>query len=508
MEAWAVQIIAENATIKAMQKKSLQKQDSINYIANNDKPQMNVDQITQTHTQKIKHSRYEENVPTTAPIQTPKPSFNNLQQQFEQSSKSYAYYNSEADEKVSIKVGKLLEGVFQKSAQDFDPLGFKLDPLDKNALFDKIKLKKVEKHWKLPDVKESAKGEKSVQFYRAVESSAAVQEGLYKSIRHIASGNTGNLFGELQDIFEASAVATGNAQSVREGQLDGIQQQTSQEKILSETSKKRFANINKVQKEVFQGLRSRNRNFGLGRGKQSRRKQFSNNKWNSKPSKYPNLRNQEYDYQKGRNTIKYKHHLEQDCQNSQKNGIKLAVETLLELDVKLIGAFQVVYNTWKVISSFPNRDAHGSKNKPCRTQQKRHFEKKSQKKSTRVIQAGSTQYSANIEKKEEMEENNRQLNFELMPLQRSLSNGKCIRTARNDQARRLDNQNRFRERVPSRVGQRKPKIFPRVHFPRLILPIQSHVLWHSSCASNLLQNSKTYNAANKRQSSNQKRRLL
>ncbi|KAA6383620.1 MAG: hypothetical protein EZS28_020850 [Streblomastix strix] len=304
MEAWAAQIIAEIATIKAMQQKTLQKQESILSTANNNKPQTNVDQITQAYTQKIKHSRDEENAPTITPVQTPEPSFTNLQQQFEQSSKRYAYYDSDADEKVSIKVGKLLEGVFQKSAQDFDPLGFKLDPLDRNALFDKVKLKKVEKHWKLPDVKESAKGEKSVQFHRAVESSAAVQEGLYKSIRHIASGNTGNLFGELLEIFQASAVATGDAQSVREGQLDGIQQRTSQEEILSETSKKRFANINKVQKEVFQGPRSRNRNFGLGRGKWSRRGRFSNNKWNSKPSKYPNLRNQEYDYQEGRNASK------------------------------------------------------------------------------------------------------------------------------------------------------------------------------------------------------------
>ncbi|KAA6375158.1 MAG: putative reverse transcriptase, partial [Streblomastix strix] len=145
-------------------------------------------------------------------------------------SKRYAYYDSDADEKVSIKVGKLLEGVFQKSAQDFDPLGFKLDQLDRKALFEKVKLKKVEKHWKLLDVMESAKGEKSVQFHRAVESSATIQEGLYKSIRHIASVNTGNQFGELLEIFQASAVATGDAQSIREGQNDGKKKRTSQER--------------------------------------------------------------------------------------------------------------------------------------------------------------------------------------------------------------------------------------------------------------------------------------
>ncbi|KAA6360410.1 MAG: hypothetical protein EZS28_044064 [Streblomastix strix] len=107
--------------------------------------------------------------------------------QFEQSSKGYSQYNSEADEKVFINVGKLLENEFKKSAQNFYPQGFKLDSLERKAFFDKMKLKKVEKHWKLPDVKESAKREKSVQFHGAVESSAAVQEGLYKSIRHIAS---------------------------------------------------------------------------------------------------------------------------------------------------------------------------------------------------------------------------------------------------------------------------------------------------------------------------------
>ncbi|KAA6385362.1 MAG: hypothetical protein EZS28_019110 [Streblomastix strix] len=275
MEAWAAQIIAKIATIKAMH--------------------------TYSENQVFQKRR---KCATTTPVQTPEHSFNNLQLQFEQSSKRYAYDDSEADEKASFKVGKLLEDVFQKSAQDFDPLGFKLDPLASKALFDKVKLKKVEKHWKLPDVKESVKGKKSVQFLRAVESSAEDQEGLYKSIRHIAFGNTGNLFGELLDIFEASAGATGDAQSVKEGQLDGIQQRTSQEEILSETSKKRFSNINKMQKEVFQRPSSSNRNFGLGRGKWSRRGRFSNNKQNSEPSKYPNLRNQEYDFLKGRNASK------------------------------------------------------------------------------------------------------------------------------------------------------------------------------------------------------------
>ncbi|KAA6392725.1 MAG: hypothetical protein EZS28_011743 [Streblomastix strix] len=275
MEAWAAQIIAKIATIKAMH--------------------------TYSENQAFQKRR---KCATTTPVQKFEHSFNNLQLQFEQSSKKYAYYDSEADEKASIKVGKLLEGIFQKSAQDFDPLGFKLDPLVSKAPFDKVKLKNVEKHWKLPDVKVSEKGQKSVQFLRAVESSAEDQEGLYKSIRHIASGNTGNLFGVLLDIFEASAGATGDAQSVKEGQLDGIQQRTSQEEILSETSKKRFSNINKVQKEVFQGPSSSNRNFALGRGKWSRRGRFSNNKQNSEPSKYSNLLNQEYDFLKGRIAIK------------------------------------------------------------------------------------------------------------------------------------------------------------------------------------------------------------
>ncbi|KAA6368045.1 MAG: hypothetical protein EZS28_036428, partial [Streblomastix strix] len=266
-EALAAQTIAEIATIKAKWQKILQKQDALNNIANNKRPQMNVVQITYAYTQKIKLSRDEENAPTTTPVHTLEPLFINLQQQFEQSLKRYAYNDSEADEKVSFKVWNLLEGIFQKSAQDFDPLGFKLDLFDRKALFDKVKLKKVKKHWKLPDVKESAKLVKTIQFQRVVESLAAVQERLNKIIRYIDSGNTGSLFGELLESFEASAVATGDVKSVREGQLDGIQYRSSQGEILSETSKKRFANINKVQKEVFQGPRSRNRNFGLGRGK-------------------------------------------------------------------------------------------------------------------------------------------------------------------------------------------------------------------------------------------------
>ncbi|KAA6376141.1 MAG: hypothetical protein EZS28_028330, partial [Streblomastix strix] len=49
-----------------------------------------------------------------------------------------------------------------------------------------------------------------------------------------------------------------------EGKLDGVQLRISPEEIPSETSKKIFMNINKVQKEIFQGLSPRDRNFYLG----------------------------------------------------------------------------------------------------------------------------------------------------------------------------------------------------------------------------------------------------
>ncbi|KAA6357023.1 MAG: hypothetical protein EZS28_047449, partial [Streblomastix strix] len=103
-----------------------------------------------------------------------------------------------------------------------------------------------------------------------VESSAAVQSGIYKQVISIAAGKTENLFEGLLNTLEASLVATGEAQAVREGQLDGIQQRTTQEEIISDTSRKRFTERNKVSKEVFGKSRSRFQRFGLGRGNYQR----------------------------------------------------------------------------------------------------------------------------------------------------------------------------------------------------------------------------------------------
>ncbi|KAA6384621.1 MAG: hypothetical protein EZS28_019853 [Streblomastix strix] len=222
MEAQAAQIIAEISTVKVLRKKSIQKQDSMKNLADSNRTATEVNQTTIDPMQKIKCSKDDENAPTIHPIQSPELSKNCQQQEFEESLKRYALYDSKSDEKVSIKVCKLLEG---------------------KSTIAQSEIEKSKKYWQLTDVKELAKEQKSSSFQKAVECSTAVQDGLYKSIEHIASGNTGSLFEELLDIFEASAVANGDAQSIREAQLDCIQQRILQEEILLEISKKRFTSI-------------------------------------------------------------------------------------------------------------------------------------------------------------------------------------------------------------------------------------------------------------------------
>ncbi|KAA6389237.1 MAG: hypothetical protein EZS28_015237 [Streblomastix strix] len=175
-----------------------------------------------------------------------------------------------------------MEGVAQQPVKDFDQLVYRFDVLDRKAHFDKLKVKNLQDQWKLSLHKEPAKDEKSVKFFKTVESSAAVKSGIYKQVISIAATNTENIFEDLPNTLEISLVATGEAQADRESQQEGIQQRITQEEIISDISRKRLAERNKVSKEFFGKRRPRFSRFGLGRGNYQRSRGRIQSSFNSR----------------------------------------------------------------------------------------------------------------------------------------------------------------------------------------------------------------------------------
>ncbi|KAA6354208.1 MAG: hypothetical protein EZS28_050265, partial [Streblomastix strix] len=143
MDVWSANILAEIAWIKAQKAQQLK---IITPKANNHEIKdkiMGKEIDVLVPMEKVKRTRAQSEAPIETPNVNPEQPelMNELQKQFEISTKKYAFYDSETDEKVAIRVGKLMEGVVQQSVKDFDPLAYRVDTLDKKALFDKLKVK-------------------------------------------------------------------------------------------------------------------------------------------------------------------------------------------------------------------------------------------------------------------------------------------------------------------------------------------------------------------------------
>ncbi|KAA6357732.1 MAG: hypothetical protein EZS28_046741, partial [Streblomastix strix] len=96
--------------------------------------------------------------------------------------------------------------------------------------------------------------EKAGYARRALESSAAVVQGIAGLIYKVAQGDNDNLVGKMFKVFEASVVSVSDAQVERESRLEGVYHGPQRDDVLSQKTKERFKR--KSAKQVIDGRRA------------------------------------------------------------------------------------------------------------------------------------------------------------------------------------------------------------------------------------------------------------
>ncbi|KAA6369594.1 MAG: putative reverse transcriptase [Streblomastix strix] len=106
----------------------------------------------------------------------------------------------------------------------------------------------------MPEVGPLLPEEKAGYSSKALESSAAIVQGMAGLIHKVAQGETDNLVGKMFKIFEAAVVSVSDAQVERESRLEGVFQGPQTEDVLSQKTKERFKR--KSAKQVIDGRRA------------------------------------------------------------------------------------------------------------------------------------------------------------------------------------------------------------------------------------------------------------
>ncbi|KAA6397240.1 MAG: hypothetical protein EZS28_007238 [Streblomastix strix] len=158
----------------------------------------------------------------------------------DRSMQQYSKFNSLQDQKVAHDLVSSFKGVLKKDASKVDMLHYTLEPFAREKLFDEISWEGVNVIFPMPEVGPLLPEEKAGYARRALESSAAVVQGMAGLIHKVAQGDTENQVGKMFKIFEASVLYVSDAQVERELRLEGVYQGPQTEDVLSQKTKERF----------------------------------------------------------------------------------------------------------------------------------------------------------------------------------------------------------------------------------------------------------------------------
>ncbi|KAA6382964.1 MAG: hypothetical protein EZS28_021508, partial [Streblomastix strix] len=173
------------------------------------------------------------------------------QMQFQQQRLQYSKFNSLQDQKVAQDLVSSFQGVLKKDASKEDMMSYTLEPFAIQQLFYEISWEGANVIFPMPEVGPVLPEEKAGYARRALESSAAVVQGMTGLIHKIAQGDTDNLVVKMFKVFDASVVSVSDAQVERESRLEGIFQGPQTEDVMSQKTKERFKR--KSAKQVIDG---------------------------------------------------------------------------------------------------------------------------------------------------------------------------------------------------------------------------------------------------------------
>ncbi|KAA6387214.1 MAG: hypothetical protein EZS28_017257 [Streblomastix strix] len=165
---------------------------------------------------------------------------NPLQRQFQQQRQQYSRLNSLQDQKVAQDLVSSFQGVLKKDASKLDMQNYTLGPFARQKLFNEISSEQANVIFPMPEVGPLLPEEKAGYARRALESSAAVVQGIAGLIHKVAQGDTDNLVGRMFKVSEASIVSVSDAQVERESRLEGVYQGPQTEDVLSQKTEERF----------------------------------------------------------------------------------------------------------------------------------------------------------------------------------------------------------------------------------------------------------------------------
>ncbi|KAA6374456.1 MAG: hypothetical protein EZS28_030017, partial [Streblomastix strix] len=180
-------------------------------------------------------------------------SLNPLQVQFQQQRQQYSKFYSLYDQKVAQDLVSSIQYMLKKDASKIDMLNYKPEPFTRQKLFDEISWKGANVIFPMPVVELLLLEEKAGYAWRALESSAAVVQGMAGLIHKVAQGETDNLVGKMFKVFEAAVVSVSDAQVERESRLEGVFQDPQTEDDLSLKTQERIKR--KSAKQVIDGRR-------------------------------------------------------------------------------------------------------------------------------------------------------------------------------------------------------------------------------------------------------------
>ncbi|KAA6362607.1 MAG: hypothetical protein EZS28_041866, partial [Streblomastix strix] len=162
-------------------------------------------------------------------------------------------FNSLEDQKAAQDLVSSFHGVLNKDASKVDMLNCTLEPFPRQKLFDEISWEGANVIFPMPEVGPVLPEEKAGYAWRALESSAAVVQGMAGLIYKVVQGDTDNLVGKMFKVFEASVVSVSDAQVERESRLEGVYQGPQTEDVLSQKTKERFKrkSAKQIKKNIF-----------------------------------------------------------------------------------------------------------------------------------------------------------------------------------------------------------------------------------------------------------------
>ncbi|KAA6375809.1 MAG: hypothetical protein EZS28_028662 [Streblomastix strix] len=208
---WSACVLADAAELKQAQLQSLIQSQSLNATFRSQKQPIKVTEPLNSMVL-AKHQR-------VGSVLLQGQSQNPLQAQFQQQRQQYSKFNSLQDQKVAQDLVSSFQSVLNKDASKVDMLNYTLEPFARQKLFDEISWEGANVIFPMPEVGPLLPEEKAGYAKKALESSAAVVQGIAGLIHKVAQGDTDNLVGKMFKVFEASVVSVSDAQVEREERL-------------------------------------------------------------------------------------------------------------------------------------------------------------------------------------------------------------------------------------------------------------------------------------------------